>query len=95
MPGLDGWRVAERLRHDPATSDIPFVFVAPRPPNGYRDYVRCFELGAVDYFTLPLNPLELASRIRQVLDHVARGDEQKLISERLAEIKAAEEARAH
>ena len=30
MPGLDGWRVAEELLEDPATSSIPIVFLTAR-----------------------------------------------------------------
>src|SRR5258707_6961887 len=57
MPGLDGWQVAERLEDDPATRDIPFIFVTAR--SRYRDRLRGFELGAADYVTLPVDPREL------------------------------------
>jgi CheY-like chemotaxis protein len=89
MPGLDGWRVAESLRGDPASDNIRFVFVAPRPPKGYQDYVRAFEIGANDYFTLPFNPLELAPRVRQVLERTSRGDRDDFVRKRLAELKYA------
>jgi len=55
MPGLDGWRVAEQLRENPATRSVPFVFVTPR--YAYRDRLRGLELGAVDYIVAPFNPL--------------------------------------
>ena len=65
MPRLDGWGVADQLRDDPVTRDIPVVFVTAmcRP----RDRLRGFELGAADFIALPVNPLELAPRIRAVL----------------------------
>ena len=65
MPRLDGWAVADELRDDPVTRDIPFVFVTAR--CWPRDRLRGFELGAADYIALPVNPLELAPRIRAVL----------------------------
>jgi CheY-like chemotaxis protein len=65
MPELDGWRVAEQLRDDPVTRDIRVVFVTATSRS--RDRLRGFELGAVDYIALPLNPLELAPRLRAVL----------------------------
>ncbi len=90
MPGLDGWRVAEQLGAGPDTQDIPIVFVAPRPPKGDRDYARAFDLGAVDYLTLPFNPLELAPRVRQILDRISPGEREDLRRERLAELVASE-----
>ena len=65
MPRLDGWDVAERLRDDPGTRDIPVVFVTAMCRS--RDRLRGFELGAADYIAVPVNPLELAPRIRAVL----------------------------
>jgi len=65
MPRLDGWAVADQLREDPVTPDIPVVFVTARCWS--RDRLRGFELGAADYIALPVNPLELAPRIRAVL----------------------------
>ena len=65
MPVLDGWMVAEELRRDPATREIPFVFATPRVD--VRDRLRGFELGAIDYITLPCDPTRLPSRIRALL----------------------------
>src|SRR5438034_5696492 len=36
MPRLDGWQVAERLLEDPATSDIPVVFLTARAEHRDR-----------------------------------------------------------
>jgi CheY-like chemotaxis protein len=87
MPGLDGWRVGNRLSEDPETHDIPLVFVAPGPPNGYRDYVRAFDVGAAEYITFPFNPMELPGRIRQVLDRLARAERESLRAERLKQLE--------
>ena len=63
MAGLDGWQVARRLRAEPATRAIPFIFVTPL--SQYRQ--RGLALGAVDYITLPCNPGRLVTRIRELL----------------------------
>jgi DNA-binding response OmpR family regulator len=84
MPGLDGWQVAEQLADDPATRDIPFVFVTAR--SRYRDRLRGLELGAADYVTLPVDPYELAPRIRAILGRTR--DELGAVSrERIAEMQ--------
>jgi DNA-binding response OmpR family regulator len=66
LPGLDGWQVAEKLRSDQETREIPIVFLTARSEP--REIARGLELGAVDYITKPFNPLELAPRIRALLE---------------------------
>lgn len=66
LPGLDGWQVADELQNDPATREIPIVFLTARSEP--KDLARGLELGAVDYITKPFNPLELASRIHGLLE---------------------------
>ena len=71
MPGLDGWRVAEELLEDPATSSIPIVFLTARAE--LRDRARGLDLGGVDYVTKPFNPVELAPLVRELLARIERG----------------------
>jgi diguanylate cyclase (GGDEF)-like protein len=65
MPRLDGLQALERLRADPATSDIPVIFVSA----GGDDVVkaRSFELGAVDYLQKPFSDRELRARVERTL----------------------------
>jgi CheY-like chemotaxis protein len=79
MPGLDGWRVAEELAADPATRDIPVVFLSARAAE--EDRRRAQELGAVAYVVKPFDPLELGGIVRDVLERVARGEREQLNSE--------------
>lgn len=72
IPRLDGWRVAKQLREDAATHDIPIVFLTARAD--YRDRLRGLELGAVDYITVPIDPLELPRTIEAMLERVGRRD---------------------
>jgi len=85
MPGLDGWRVAERLLEDPATRDIPIVFLTARAD--IRDRARGIDLGGLDYVTKPFNPVELASLVRSVVGAVERGEREQLRGEKVAELR--------
>ena len=86
MPGLDGWRVAEELLEDPATSSIPIVFLTARAE--LRDRARGIDLGGIDYVTKPFNPVELAPLVRNLLARVERGERDALRHEKLAELRA-------
>ena len=76
MPGIDGWKVAERLAADPATKDLPVVFLSARA--SYEDRLHAQELGAVGYIVKPFDPLELAGVVRTVLDRIRRGEREQL-----------------
>ena len=85
MPGLDGWRVAEELLEDPATSSIPIVFLTARAE--LRDRARGLDLGGLDYVTKPFNPVELAPLVRRLLSRLDRGERDDLRREKLAELR--------
>jgi CheY-like chemotaxis protein len=56
MPGLDGWAVLNALKADPATWHIPVVMVSM-----VDDEQLGMALGAVDYFTKPVDGARLAA----------------------------------
>ena len=76
MPGIDGLDVAERMAADPGTRDIPVVFLSARA--AMEDRLRAQELGAVGYLVKPFDPLELAAKVRDVLERIARGEREQL-----------------
>ncbi len=86
MPGLDGWRVAEQLVDDPATTGIPIVFLTARAE--FRDRAKGLDIGGVDYITKPFNPLELAPLVRDLLARIERGERDQLRREKLADLEA-------
>jgi CheY-like chemotaxis protein len=52
MPDLDGYAVLKALRADPATAEIPFVFLTAKGERG--DFRAGMNLGADDYLTKPV-----------------------------------------
>ncbi|HLF97670.1 MAG TPA: two-component system response regulator [Methylococcaceae bacterium] len=66
MPGLDGYAVLGRLRENPATHDIPVVFLTALSDEG--DEERGLELGAVDYIAKPIKPAVVLARVRTQLE---------------------------
>jgi DNA-binding response OmpR family regulator len=85
MPGLDGWKVAEKLLEDERTRGIPIVFLTARAEM--RDRERGIDLGGIDYVTKPFNPVELASLVTDLLERVARGESEDLRREKLDELR--------
>jgi putative two-component system response regulator len=66
MPDLDGYQVAELLKSDEATQNIPIIFITAK---GYEDdEIKGFELGAVDYIAKPFKPIIVKARIKSHLE---------------------------
>ncbi|MBF0621611.1 MAG: response regulator [Magnetococcales bacterium] len=61
MPGMDGYEVCRRMKSDPATRDIPVIFVTAK--TRVEDEIRGFELGAVDYITKPVSEPIVQARV--------------------------------
>ena len=66
MPGMDGYEVLERLRANPATRDIPVIFITAM--NSTADEERGLSAGAVDYITKPIRPVIVQARVRAQLE---------------------------
>jgi CheY-like chemotaxis protein/two-component sensor histidine kinase len=62
MPEMDGYEVCRRLRAEPATREIPVIFITAK--NEIDDVVRGFEIGAQDYVSKPFRPAELLARVQ-------------------------------
>lgn len=65
MPGLDGFGVCRQMKADPATADIPVLFMTALTDSASRR--RGFELGAIDYLTKPFERDELIARLHTQL----------------------------
>lgn len=61
MPGMDGGQVLDKLAGDPATRNIPVIFLTSLSETA--DLVNGIERGAVDYITKPAEPREFVARV--------------------------------
>ena len=68
MPDMDGYAVCRRLKADPATENIPVIFVTGMASAW--DEAAGFDAGAVDYVTKPVSPPVVLARIRTHLSLV-------------------------
>lgn len=61
MPNMDGFEVCEHLKENPATKDIPVIFLTAKTES--VDERKGLELGAVDYITKPIVPEIVKARV--------------------------------
>jgi len=66
MPEMDGYEVCRRLKEDPATRNIPVIFLTAMSDEHSEE--KGFELGAVDYITKPISPPIMLARVH---NHIA------------------------
>jgi two-component system, sensor histidine kinase and response regulator len=83
MPMMDGYEVCAALKADPATQDIPVIYLTARTEP--EDILRGFETGAVDYILKPFNATELIARVKTHLELKAKTEVLKNINVRLEE----------
>jgi len=96
MPGLDGYEVCRRLKSNPATCDIPVIFLTAK--TEVEDEKRGFVLGAVDYIHKPFSAPVVLARVKAHLTlqsalkeaNEARREADKLLHCLLPEAAAAE-----
>ncbi|WP_047396709.1 two-component system response regulator [Chitinibacter sp. ZOR0017] len=72
MPNMTGLEVCRRLKADPATANIPVIFVTALSDS--NDEAEGFAAGAVDYITKPVSPPIVLARVKTHLSLV-RADE--------------------
>ena len=61
MPGHDGYYVCRELKAEPATRDIPVIFITSR--NDTESILKGFRVGAVDYIHKPFHAEEVVTRV--------------------------------
>jgi putative two-component system response regulator len=72
MPGMDGYEVCQHLKSNPATRDIPVIFLTAK--TEVEDEKKGLELGAVDYITKPVSPPIVMARVKTQLSLKASAD---------------------
>ncbi len=79
MPEMDGYEVCRQLKADPATKDIPIIFLTAKSQE--EDEAKGLSLGAVDYIAKPISPPILKERVKNHLllkasrDYLAKQNE--------------------
>ena len=68
MPEMDGYETCRRLKADPATSDIPIIFLTAK--SQVQDEEMGLRLGAVDYISKPISPPIVLARVATQLNLV-------------------------
>lgn len=66
LPGMDGLAVCRKLKENPATQDIPVIFISALGENEHE--CQGFELGAVDYIVKPIWPKLVRARVQTHLN---------------------------
>ena len=85
MPEMDGYEVCRRLKLNPATSDIPVMFLTAM--TEVADETKGFAMGAVDYIHKPFSPPVMLARVqthlnlREMREQLAR--EKRLVDQLL------------
>ena len=65
LPGMSGLELAQQLKGDSSTKDIPIIMLTARGDE--NDRIRGLDCGADDYVIKPFSPRELLARIKAVL----------------------------
>lgn len=69
MPDMSGFEVAQHLKSNPNTADIPIIFLTAL--NSTADIVKGFQGGANDFISKPFNKEELIIRVTHQISLVA------------------------
>ncbi len=66
MPKMDGFDVCRQIKSNPATADVPIIFLSALQDTEAR--LQGLQLGAVDYIAKPYEPDEVLLRVRTHLE---------------------------
>lgn len=88
MPEMDGFEVAEIMRSNPRTANVPIIFVTAISKED--QYVKKgYESGAVDYLFKPVDPTALHSKVNFFLQ---LHQQKKRLEAKLAKSRESEKA---
>ena len=65
MPEMDGYQVFEQLKANPATANIPIVFVTGKSEDAEQE--KGMAMGAKGYLTKPVEPEKVITMVNEIL----------------------------
>jgi len=65
MPRMSGYEACRRLKKNPATSEIPVVFLSAKGQE--KEIEEGLDSGALDYIVKPFAPDQLVAQVRDIL----------------------------
>jgi response regulator RpfG family c-di-GMP phosphodiesterase len=66
MPEMDGYQLAEHLRRNQITANLPIIFISAVYSDEYH-HRQAYDTGAVDFLTTPLNKEVFLSKVKVFL----------------------------
>jgi CheY-like chemotaxis protein len=66
MPEMDGFELCKRLKENPKTAALPFIFLTGQKSIEFK--IKGLELGVEDYLTKPIYIKEIVTRIKIMLE---------------------------
>jgi two-component system alkaline phosphatase synthesis response regulator PhoP len=88
MPKLSGFEVCQRLKSDPATSNVMVLMVTAL--NELGDIERAVDAGTDDFLSKPVNKIELVKRVENMLKLSAVTDEVERLRRYIEEMERRE-----
>lgn len=70
LPGIDGIKIAEIIKSNISTSQIPIIFLTARGHT--EDKVKALKSGGDDYLVKPIDSTELVARIESILQRTEK-----------------------
>lgn len=87
MPGMDGYEVAELLKSEEKTADIPIIFITAIDRDDAKE-LKGYDKGAVDFIFKPFNEFILLSKAKIFLEiYQMKKELQVLVDERTSALK--------
>ena len=102
MPGIDGFQLAAMIREHPRFQRVAIIFVSAIQV-GETDHLRGYEIGAVDYVSVPVVPTVLRAKVRVFADlyrktrqlEALNAELERRVAARTAELEAQTERLRH
>jgi PAS domain S-box-containing protein len=92
MPDMDGFEVARLIREHPRLERMPIVFVTGNEVSAL-DQLKGYEVGAIDYISVPIIPEILRSKVAVLVELYKRQRELHELNRQLTDARAEVDSR--